>query len=198
MKKITHIDKSYVVATILATKDKYYNEAFCTFKECNEVANVLRKEIYNAVISNNIDDHYYKMCRDVIVLKEDFDLFDIKMRFQGYLPFNILKILWDDVFIYKILEEQRKLSKEKLNFAPSDLGEIIEKIVNNPSQFYQKIAGELSNEEFLFISSLINEKSCSNCNNLSCRIPSDDKPIDNCVEWSNPELIGKMKLLRKY
>lgn len=197
--KIVHIDMSYIVASILVTKNKYYKESHCTFKECNEVTNVLRKQLHsNVVINNYIDDRYYKICRDVIVLKEDIDLIDIIDRFQAYLPFNVLCTIWKSEYIYKILENTRTIEKQKLNFTPSDIEIIIEKIVECPDKFYEKIAGELNEEEFLFISSLINEKSCSNCNNMSCRIPSDNKPNDNCAEWSNPELIGKMKLLRKY
>ena len=52
--KTVHIDMSYIVASILATKNKYYNETHCTFKECNAVTNELRKKLYNAVINNNI------------------------------------------------------------------------------------------------------------------------------------------------
>ena len=68
--KTIYIDMSYIVASILVIKSKYYNETHCTFKECNAVTNELRKKLYNVVINNNIDDHYFKICREVIVLKE--------------------------------------------------------------------------------------------------------------------------------
>lgn len=195
--KTVHIDMSYIVASILVVKNKYYKESHCTFKECNDVINKLRKELYNVVINNYIDDRYFKICRNVIVLKEDIDLIDIIDRFQAYLPFKILSIIWNNEYIFKILENSRTVEKQGLNFIPSNIETIIEKIVEKPNKFYEKIAGELSHEEFLFISSLINEKSCSNCNNLSCRIPSAEKPIDDCISWRNPSLVGKTKLLRR-
>lgn len=196
--KTIHIDMSYIVASILVTKNKYYNETHCTFKECNIVTNELRKKLYNAVINNNIDDHYFKICREVIVLKQDIDLIDIIDRFQAYLPFNILNIIWKNEYIYKILEDIKINEKNDLNFIPNNIENIIEKIVENPNLFYEKIAGELDEKEFLFIRSLIDNKNCSNCSNGLCKMPNFEKPIDDCVSWCNPSLIGKTKLLRKY
>ena len=73
-------------------------------------------------------------------------------------------------------------------FESKSLETIINKVLDNPSLFYKKIAHELTKEEYDFIKS---DKSCSNCLN-NC---SENTLCDN---WQNDELVGKRKVLTKF
>lgn len=69
------------------------------------------------------------------------------------------------------------------------LEEIIDKILDNPSLFYEKVAYELSQEEYNFIKSKI-DKNCSNCTH-KC-----ENYQGTCCNWDNKELVGKIKVMR--
>lgn len=70
-------------------------------------------------------------------------------------------------------------------------------VLLNYEQFYNDIADNLSLEEYKNLKELVENKSCNNCRNGSCRIEQYEKPIENCIGWENRVLVGKEKALKK-
>jgi len=88
--------------------------------------------------------------------------------------------------------------KRKNEIPNFSLEEIIDKVIENPREFYTKISDELSIEEREYLKSIIQNKTCGNCSNMSCRIETYEKLSSNaCIAWENRELIGKQKILYK-
>ena len=86
----------------------------------------------------------------------------------------------------------------KLQETSKPLDIIINKILDNPNEFYTKITDELSLSEIYKLKTLITDKSCKNCTNITCQKKSQNSSItDYCKDWSNKEIIGKIKLLTK-
>lgn len=84
--------------------------------------------------------------------------------------------------------------KEDIKF---DLERIIEEVIQNPFEFYKKVASVLSPEEKEFLKKQIEWKCCLNCTNPTCRVPSYEKEKDTCcVGWENGELIGRQLILK--
>lgn len=76
------------------------------------------------------------------------------------------------------------------------LNDLLDKVLNNPDEFYTKIADNLSIKEYLYIKDALLNKDCHTCNNGSCKIESYEKPIQDCIAWTNRTLIGKSKVLK--
>ncbi len=109
---------------------------------------------------------------------------------------------------YKKIEEmiQQKTSDVEIT-KESTLENIIQKIVENPKEFYIKLASSLSIEEREYLKKLIKNRCCENCTNGSCKVETCEKiGLDelgqsqgsNCLEWNNYELIGRQRILSKY
>lgn len=110
---------------------------------------------------------------------------------------------------YKMIEE--KIEKETQHFQVTQtycfhLGDLIEKILKQPSDFYIALANELSFEERKYLKELIKNRSCANCANGCCRIENWEKVgLDQngypqgsgCTSWENDELVGKQLILMK-
>lgn len=108
--KTVFMEKSYVVASILATKQRYLNQSFVTSEECNQISNILQKryneENLNVCIMDDIDLGYFNIVDGVITLNKskNIDIESIKQRYQGYIPnINILLLVWDNKFILENL-----------------------------------------------------------------------------------------------
>lgn len=87
-----------------------------------------------------------------------------------------------------------------------NLEDIIEKIIEKPSEFYTKLAYALSVEEREYLKKLIKNRSCNNCINGSCRVEHYEKvglddtgklQGNSCLGWTNPELVGRQLILKK-
>ena len=108
----------------------------------------------------------------------------------------------DDLIRSYNIEE--RLAANKINSTP--LGNLLDKILENPNEFFEKIEEELTVEERLFILSELKNKSCMSCTNGCCDVPSYEKVgVDEfgkpegseCIGWFNSRLIGRSKVLRK-
>lgn len=78
------------------------------------------------------------------------------------------------------------------------MDEVIDNIIDDPVDFYIKVATELSVKEREFLKTGISPKSCFNCTNPACRTDSILRPDDDvCAGWDNKELIGRRKLLTR-
>lgn len=99
------MEKSYVVAAILHTKNKKKRENHVTIEEVNGVANVLQKEYnkkdLNVCITDVIDEEYFKSQENIIVINKEkgLSLDSIRQRYQGYISYKILTVLWNEAFI---------------------------------------------------------------------------------------------------
>lgn len=194
------MEKSYIIASIMKTKNKFYKKSYVTKEECNALTQIFMREYSNnnlsVCITDEIDSDYFKVTNDIIILNDGRTIADIEERFQAYISIDHLMILWNDKFILEKLGEI-KTENSKKYFDSTPLDKIIDKIIENPKLFYENISNELTNEEFIYIHNSIEGKTCSNCSNINCKISDSLKPIDNCLAWSNKELVGKIKLLRK-
>lgn len=90
------------------------------------------------------------------------------------------------------------LVKKKETNSNLTLDEVIEKVLENPRDFFIKVANTLFIEELDYLKLLIENKSCANCSNGICKVETIEKSCnDICVAWDNKELIGKQKILAK-
>ncbi len=92
------------------------------------------------------------------------------------------------------------------NISITKLDNLLNRILENPTEFYKRICDELTAEERVFILRHLENKSCMNCTNGSCRVEYNEKVgVDEfgkpqgseCVGWFNAEIIGRSKVLRK-
>lgn len=122
---------------------------------------------------------------------------------MGYFPVNMLgiyKIIFDDDFIFENIQRTRCTDKMG-SYKEKEMEDILNKvlsdplILNNPSYFFERVAKELSAEEYRHLARLINNRNCDNCLNDECSIRGI-KGI-NCGSWTNDELVGKKKILIK-
>lgn len=195
MKKNFYIETSFVMASIMRTKEKHYQESFVTLKEINVTKKILQSKFnedeLGIIITDNIDFKYFKSIDGVIYVKnDDVTLNHLIDRYLGCCYSNeCLLILWDDNFIHEIIENI-KMGNDYINHA--SLEGILNKILDNPTIFYKKIAQELSLEEYEFLKRKIENKSCLNCSNYC-----NEKNKNICFDWDNPTLVGKIKILKK-
>lgn len=84
------------------------------------------------------------------------------------------------------------------------LEDVINKILENPKEFYIKIEDELSPQERNYLRALVENRGCFNCVNGCCRIEHYEKVgLDEngkpqgygCYGWDNYELVGRQKVL---
>lgn len=88
--------------------------------------------------------------------------------------------------------------KRKKDIPNTSLEKIIDKIIDNPREFYIKVSNELTIKEREYLKSLIENKTCKNCSNMSCSVETCEKLVsDACIAWENGELVGKQKILYK-
>lgn len=99
--------------------------------------------------------------------------------------------------------EQRAIGN---NISITKLDNLLNRILENPKEFYENICWELTPAERVFILKMLENKCCINCTNGSCRVEYDEKVGNNeygkpqgsdCGGWFNAELIGRSKVLRK-
>ena len=95
---------------------------------------------------------------------------------------------------------------EASNIPITKLDNILNRIIENSKEFYENICWELTPDERVFILKCLENKSCMNCTNGSCRVEYDEKVGVNeygkpqgsdCTGWFNAELIGRSKVLGK-
>lgn len=189
-----YLDTSFIIASILNTKNKHYQENFVTLKEVSVAKSILRKKFnakaINIIITDDIDYHFFDYVDGIFVKNKDVTLHDLVNRYQGHCYSNeCFMILWNDDIIFEMLE------KIKYNVYDEEkpLEQILNKIINNPELFYCKIAQELSLEEYEYIKSKISNKNCINCIN-ECL----DDELNGCFRWNNPILVGKCKIIKKF
>lgn len=119
------VEEGYLLASLLKTKIKYFHEEFVTVHELRQ----FERELYQK--SNELDipivcvsqydlNNYfiYNGSNGCYTMKEGLHLSDILGRFEGYLPIDVLKLLYSDDFILdmfvKVEEEELKMQERAL------------------------------------------------------------------------------------
>ena len=105
------IEKSYMVASILKINRDYLHKNYVTKRQLNVLTWYIQK-LFNeknidAIFVDYIDAGYFKDYGDIVVLQDSYiyDFDGVLTRYQGFLPFEILSILWDEEFMLKIITE---------------------------------------------------------------------------------------------
>jgi len=92
------------------------------------------------------------------------------------------------------------------NIEITTLDKLLNRVVNNPKDFFEKICNELTSEERNFILKQLINTSCMTCENATCKkdyfekIKLDEEYKEKgikCSDWFNSEIIGRSKVLRK-
>lgn len=197
------VDKSFIIASVFYVRDKFFSKRYVTCAEVDYVKRILldviNKSNSNIEINDDLDYDSFTLCDRLFLLNDGLTVSDLKDRYiyVEFLPVEVLKILWNEEFICQLLlQYDRGIKFKNFSFEPTNLGNIIDSIVSDSKDFYSKVAGRLSEVEFEYFCSLIEDKNCSNCENKLC---DKAKYSDNvvCEDWKNSVLVGKSKVLRK-
>ena len=110
MNKTIFIEKSYIVASILNTKNKYLNSNFTTLEEVNyistKIQQELNKEKIGAIILDSIDPNYFNVLETITINKDaDLTLESIVAHYKGYLDLEILLLIWNEKMMLNYLKE---------------------------------------------------------------------------------------------
>ena len=117
------VEKGYLLASLLKAKKRYLNEEYVTALELQQ----FRIKLYQKAGEFNIpiccteqDDLYlyfqYNERLSCYTIKNSIGLDYVLTRFEGYLPFDVLKLLYADEFMIDLLlevEQQEIASQEK-------------------------------------------------------------------------------------
>ena len=190
MESIIFMNTSFIINSIMKTKIKNYQENFVTLNELILVKGALQEKFKQKNLRVQIADkisNLFRFDNNVYIMQEGLTIEEIEKKYQDYCFTNeIFKILWDDDYIYETLENAKKDG----HFIPKSLDDILNKIIKNPKKFYEQVAQELSLEEYEYIKSKLDYKSCKNC-------IYDCMSSKECSKWKNDELIGRSKILSK-
>lgn len=193
------VDKSYVIASIICVKDKFFSKRFVTSDEVNYVKKILLDRFNNKIgnkvyFNDNVDYEYFTFYDGLFLLNKDITINNLVEQLAN-LPFEIFVVLYNEEYMGRLLMQyERSVVTDKSSFIPVDLEKIIDNVIDDSLDFYSKVSFKLSNEEFNYICSLIKEKNCGNCDNELCT----EKSVNNiCNNWRNNVLVGKTKVLKK-
>lgn len=113
--------ESYVIATIIKTKDKYLKEQFTNFKEVNTIRNILQNEFnknnLDVCIISGIERDFFTIYDNVIFLNKERNvrIKDIEERYKGYCPnIDIMLVLWNEELIFNSILEMKKQEYNEL------------------------------------------------------------------------------------
>ncbi len=164
--------------------------------------NFTREEIIHFIKQTVICDNYDEQ-KIWFVFAEGFGALNWGLRYkEDKTAEEIYSEYFDSDDLKKYYDLEQKTHAN--NITPTKLDKLLDKILENPEEFYIRICKELSHKERNFIISQLENKSCQNCTNRNCPIEYGKKAKQdsntqgsNCYKWYNPELIGKSKVLRK-
>lgn len=121
MNQTFFLQESYVIATIMKTKDKYLKEQFATFKEVNIIKSMLQNEFnkknLDVCITSTIEREFFTIHDNVIFLNKERNvrIKDIEGRYKGYCPnIDILIVLWNEKLILDSILELKKQEYDEL------------------------------------------------------------------------------------
>ena len=119
------LEEGYLLASLLKMKIKYFREYFVTNSELRRFEQELyqkEKELDISLVcvsQDDLDDYFtYQGSHGCYVMKEGIGLADILRRFEGYLPVEVLQLLYTDEFMLemfiKVEEQELKVDEGTL------------------------------------------------------------------------------------
>ena len=117
------VEEGYLLASLLKTKMKYFHEEFVTVHELRQ----FERELYPivCVLQYDLNNYFsYNGSNGSYTIKEGLHLSNILGRFEGYLPIDVLKLLYSDELVLDMfikvegeeLKTQKNIRKEKIAF----------------------------------------------------------------------------------
>ena len=124
------VEQGYLLASLLKAKINYFHEEFVTVHELRQ----FERELYQksseldipivCVSQGDLKDYFsYNESNACYTIKKGLQLSDVLERFEGYLPIDVLKLLYSDEFmlemfmkveVSEIIEQEREIKKKKL------------------------------------------------------------------------------------
>lgn len=189
------INENCLLVSLLSVKKEYLDIDYLERSEVNIfktfISDFVKAEHRSIRFTEGVMRSYFNEIDGVIRLNADIEasLDELRNHFRNLGPSNeVIPMIWDNEFVYENLFEKKN---NKDNISKISLDVIIEKIMDNPSEFYSKVGKELTAEEYSFLADKIIDKSCDNCMMLC------DNKLDGCNNWKNDVMVGKMKVLTK-
>lgn len=107
------MEKSFVIAAILKTKNNHFLSEFVTVKEVDYIAKVLQNIFVHRGIDvcviDEINSKHFTLYGDIYILNEGITLSILEEFYKCSCPtVEILRTLWDDDLIYNSLKKQSK------------------------------------------------------------------------------------------
>ena len=183
---------------------KYKNEIDKKISKVEKDFNLTYEEIVEIIEKTVICDNFEEQ-RIWFVFAEGFGALNWGLLYHEEMtPEEIYSHYFDTDDLKKYYDIEQKAIAN--NVVITELDDILSKLIDNPTDFYEKVCERLTAEERMFILRTLENKSCLTCLNGSCRVETCDKiGLDefgkpeghSCAGWYNAKLIGKAKVLRK-
>lgn len=115
-----YIPKSYMLASIMKTKIKYFKDGCVTDRELNVLTNAMQKRFneanFNVIITEDINYTDFENIGLMYVINDRYTttIEDIEANYQAHLPLDILAMIWDEKFILKGLTKNLNSMLEKV------------------------------------------------------------------------------------
>lgn len=124
-----YVPKSYMLASIMKTKIKYFQDAIVTDRELNVLTNAMQKRFnefnINVIITEDINYSDFENIGLMYVINDRYrqTIYDIEKTYQAHLPLDILAMIWDEKFILKGLTKNLNSTLQRVeeNYEQSNL-----------------------------------------------------------------------------
>ncbi len=122
-----YVPKSYMLASIMKTKIKYFQDGCVTDRELNVLTNAMQKRFnefnIKAIITEDINYSDFENIGLMYVINDRYrqTIEDIEANYQAYLPLDILAMIWDEKFILKGLTKNLNSTFEKVESSVEQL-----------------------------------------------------------------------------
>jgi len=119
-------------------------------------------------------------------------------------PEEIYSLWYDNYEPKKYYDIEERAIANNIEITPIDV--LLNRVLDNKKDFFEKICNELTPEERNFILKKLTNTSCMTCENTTCKkeyfekIKLDEEYKEKgieCSDWFNSEIIGRSKVLRK-
>ena len=100
-----------MVASIMKINRDYLHKNYVTERQLNVltwyVQKLFNEKNIDVIFVDYIDAGYFEDNGDIILLHDNYiyDFEGVLTRYQGFLPFEFLSILWDEEFMLKIITD---------------------------------------------------------------------------------------------
>ena len=116
-----YVPKSYMLASIMKIKIKYFQDGCVTDRELNVLSSAMQKRFnefnIKAIITEDINYSDFENIGLMYVINDRYrqTIEDIEANYQAYLPLDILAMIWDEKFILKGLTKNLNSTIHKVD-----------------------------------------------------------------------------------